>query len=72
MVPSAEWTVVVCLSFPCLRLPGQELSGDKALPLLAEGLPALHLHPSPPASGDEISCFFYFLWPLEEGQSLLL
>lgn len=48
--PPPEWTLVVCLSFPCLQLPEWELSGDKALPLLAEGLPALHLHLFSPAS----------------------
>lgn len=46
------------MSFPCLQLPGQELSADKALPLLAEGLSALHLHLSPLASIDEVCWFF--------------
>lgn len=59
------------MSFPCLQLPGQELSADKALPLLAEDLSALHLHLSPLASIDEVWWFFYLAWPLEEGQSLL-
>lgn len=65
--PPLEWTVVVCLSFPCLWLPGQELCADKALPLLAEGLSALHLHLSSLASIDEVSWIFLPLMAFRGG-----